>query len=315
MKKALSWLLLGSMLAAVAGCRAAQRQPTGPVAPPPVPYQVKPAAPPPVAPGAFPVAPASPYPAAPPSTFFPTVPPAPPSPGGNPVPLAPVPPPAPAPGGGDLPPAARVEYRWQPSESKVQLGGPEPITGQGGTGDAKLYPPENGENNTSEPPLVKIQSATALPVGIPQFALARDHVSAGLRPSLDDGLDWLKAKGYRMVLHVRRPGEEDNADRKQVEKRGLKYVALEVSPQTLTKMTVDEFNRIVRDVSGQPLFVYDRDGSLAGALWYLHFRTVEQFADDVARIRARGLGFREDQDGPHRDMWLAVQKYLNDNER
>ena len=37
--------------------------------------------------------------------------------------------------------------------------------------------------------------------------------------------------------------------------------------------------------------------------------------DDAARIRAAGLGLREDRDGAFRDMWLAVQKYLSENTR
>ncbi len=78
----------------------------------------------------------------------------------------------------------------------------------------------------------------------------------------------------------------------------------------MTKAIVDEFNRLVRDVVSQPVFFYDRDGSLAGGLWYLYFRSVEQFSDDVARFRAGSLGLREDREGPHRDMWLAIQNYL-----
>ena len=34
-----------------------------------------------------------------------------------------------------------------------------------------------------------------------------------------------------------------------------------------------------------------RDGTLAGALWYLHFRTARQLPDDAARVRA-GAGAR-----------------------
>ena len=61
-----------------------------------------------------------------------------------------------------------------------------------------------------------------------------------------DGLDWLQTNGYRTVLHLRQPGEDDSADRRQIEKRGLKYLSLELSPQTLTQGVLDEFNRLVR---------------------------------------------------------------------
>ena len=63
---------------------------------------------------------------------------------------------------------------------------------------------------------------------------SEDRVASGLRPLLDGGLDWLQANGYRTVLHLRQPGEDDTADRKQVEKRGMKYLSMEVSPETLT---------------------------------------------------------------------------------
>jgi protein tyrosine phosphatase (PTP) superfamily phosphohydrolase (DUF442 family) len=207
---------------------------------------------------------------------------------------------------------AQVENRWQPIDNGIKLG--TPIAINENKAEPRLYPPEKtAEKNpekTAEPPLNA--AATTLPVGIPQFAMAMDNVATGLRPSLDEGLDWLKARGYRTVVFIRLPGENDEPDRKQVEKRGIKYVTLEVSPRTLTKETTQAFNRLVRDVPGQPIFIYDRDGSLAGGLWYLYFRTAEEFSDDVARIRAGSLGLREDRDGNHRDMWLAVQKFLNE---
>jgi protein tyrosine phosphatase (PTP) superfamily phosphohydrolase (DUF442 family) len=153
-----------------------------------------------------------------------------------------------------------------------------------------------------------------LPVGIPQFATAKERVTNGLRPQLD-GLDWLQANGYRTVLHIRPPGEDDTADRRQVEKRGLRYVSIELSPQTLTRTVADEFNRIVGDASGHPLFVYDREGMLAGGLWYLHFRIVDGLSDEAARTRAAGLGLREDLNGTHRTMWLAIQKLLSEQGR
>jgi protein tyrosine phosphatase (PTP) superfamily phosphohydrolase (DUF442 family) len=151
-----------------------------------------------------------------------------------------------------------------------------------------------------------------LPVGIPQFSMPGKQVAAGLRPISVDGLDWLASNGYRTVVHVRRPGQDDSSDRSQFEKRGLRYLSLEVSPETLSREVVEGFNKAVNDAGNLPIFVYDKDGILAGGLWYLHFRLSEGAGDEDARARASRLGLRPDQEGEGKRMWLAVQKYLSE---
>ena len=175
----------------------------------------------------------------------------------------------------------------------------------------KLLPPEFGSSSAPATPPVTAPAATpTLPVGIMDFVAAiPDRVAGGRKPALD-GLDWLKANGYKSTVLLRRPGESDAADRKQIEARGLTFQSIEVSPQTLTAKTVDDFARLVGDSATQPLFVYDADGSLSGGLWYLYFRRVEKLSDEAARLRAIRLGLKEGADGPHRDMWLAVQKMM-----
>ena len=234
----------------------------------------------------------------------------------------PPPPPTP-PGGASISP--KYEPNWQPAEARSDIAKgtpaiPDPLLG--GTGP-KLYPPEVDQKSTSEPPLIDEKTKprsppakspkTAFPAGIAQFSKAVPGVWNGLRPSPEDGLDWLAAREFRTVLHLRAPGDSDGADRKQVEKLGMTYLSIEVSPQTLTREKIDEFSKIVRDVARQPAFVYDQDGSIAGALWYLYFRKVDGHDDEVARIRARDLGLRENREGASLLMWLAVQRYLETN--
>ena len=127
-----------------------------------------------------------------------------------------------------------------------------------------------------------------------------------------DGLDWLAANGYKTVLHLRAPGEDDVTDRRQFEARGLKYFSLEV-PIPLTREVVEEFNHMIGEVGNQPLFVYDRDGILAGGLWYLHFRIADGASDEDARANAARLGLKEDQSAEAKRMWLAIQQYLGGN--
>jgi hypothetical protein len=202
-------------------------------------------------------------------------------------------------------------YYWQPAEnSGVRLSPPVVDSEE---------PPRLRDDRlpripkVPEKPRVREEpdGSPKLPVGIPQFAVARDQIAAGLKPSIE-GLDWLQEHGYRTVLHVRLPGEDDVGDRKQVTKRGMKYVSLEVSPVTLAPAVLAEFGRLIKDNSAHPLFVYDKDGMLAGGLWYLYFRTVENEADETARIKANRLGLSEDTQGDHKAMWLAIQKYLSE---
>ncbi len=183
------------------------------------------------------------------------------------------------------PPAERAEWRPGPGPG-VRLDVPRPET------------PEGERAGTPQ-----------LPVGIPRFAVVKPRVASGQKPLLD-GLDWLRDNGYKTVVHVRAPGEDDSADRTQVEKRGLRYVSLELSPQTLTREAVEQFNFLVTDAASQPLFVYDRDGVLAGALWYLHFRIVDGAADQEAIDKAARLGFRDDGTNNYKLMLLAVQNFL-----
>ncbi len=166
---------------------------------------------------------------------------------------------------------------------------------------------------TPEPPMARDDSKASpdLPVDIPQYATIKASVAGGQEP-FAEGIVWLKKHDYRSVLHIRAPGVDDDSVRKQYEQAGLRYGNLEVSPQTLTKEIVDQFNRIVGDKDNLPLFVYDKDGTLVGPLWYLHFRTVEGFTDEKARGEAERLGFKPDRNESSTQMWLAVQKLLDE---
>lgn len=287
-------------------------------------------APVPAAPGMLGPQPARPIP--PPGSIpagpFPTVPPG----QAYPIPAAPAPA-APTPSGpgvtDGLPPAApppalppsapspSPSYRppadqWTPAQPPPARSGvrtPEPPS----RNPVLLYPPEIGVDRDKGEAVPPVQtpppSSGSLPAGIPGFAMVGKEVATGLRPSLDGGLDWLQQKSYRVVLHLRAPGQDDAADRRQVEKRGMKYLSVEVAPTTLTRKFLEDFVRVVQDPGYRPLFVYDGDGSLAGPLWYAYFRLGENASDDLARIRAAGLGLREDQ---QRDLFAAVRRLADE---
>lgn len=202
------------------------------------------------------------------------------------------------------------ELPTAPRDPRVRLLVPEtPPDGQGGgTG---LVP---GSGESARPPMQpSSEEPPALNADVPGFTVVKPQVASGQKP-FADGLNWLKEKGYRTVLHVRPPGEDDTAARRQFEAKGFRYLSLDVSPQTLTPEVVDRFNRTVTDSTNLPLYVYDRDASLVGGLWFLHFRIIDGLTNEKATAEAARLGLNPDADtGPHREMWLAVQKYLQVN--
>jgi hypothetical protein len=172
--------------------------------------------------------------------------------------------------------------------------------------------------DTREPPVASVprkptpapvEDREVPPIELPGFATALPGVASGIKP-FPDGLTWLKARGYKTVLHLRLPGEDNSAARRQVEMKGLRYETLEVSPARLTLELANQFSSIVTDPSRQPLFVYDKDGSLAGGLWYLHFRRLPGVSAEKAVAEATRLGLKKDEDDAHRVMWLAIQKLL-----
>jgi protein tyrosine phosphatase (PTP) superfamily phosphohydrolase (DUF442 family) len=155
-----------------------------------------------------------------------------------------------------------------------------------------------------------VQQPPALPVDIPQFAQVNDKVASGHKP-LPEGLTWLRDRGFKSALHLKAPGEDDAAARRQFEAKGLRYVSLEVSPEAIKQGVGTDFSAILKDAARQPLFVYDRDGSLAGPLWFLHFRLTEGLNREKALEELSRLGFKPDEDGPQRELWLAVQQQLS----
>jgi hypothetical protein len=195
-------------------------------------------------------------------------------------------------------------------DSQVRLALPEATPIQSGQQGVRLYPPRVSDSGVQQAGVEDRTGTPALP-NIPQFLIIKEKVANGLKPT-QEGVDWLNVYGYRTVLYLRAPGKDDSADRKMIEATGsLKYLSLEVAPDSL-KDAFEQFNKIVGDASNRPLYVYDSDGVLSGALWYLHLRLVDNLSDDRARQEAARIGLKEDGVGEQVTMWLAVQKLLRD---
>jgi protein tyrosine phosphatase (PTP) superfamily phosphohydrolase (DUF442 family) len=239
-----------------------------------------------------------------------------------------VPAPSPQPSGGLPPPdplfGAPREGNFRPTPPPAngrpapEILLPDPLPGSGSSrSQSPARPPASGilgapvapvapRGQTAEPPLAK-GNAAAPAAALPGFARVKDGVSSGRKPTLD-GFDTLKRAGYKTVLYLHPAGADVAATRDVAQNKGLSFVAIEVTPERLAE-ALDQFNTVVGDRRARPVYVADDTGVRAGALWYLHFRTVELQHDDAARIKARALGLNEQ--GPEAtEFLLAVQRYL-----
>lgn len=112
-----------------------------------------------------------------------------------------------------------------------------------------------------------------------------------------------------MIVFLHLPGETVDADRQQVEKRNMAFVPIEINSRDLDRNAVDRFLNVQRDPAAGKVFVYDLDGSIAGAMWYLSYRVIDQDSEEIARIKAGSLGQGDTRDSA-REMWQAVRRYL-----
>ena len=215
---------------------------------------------------------------------------------------------------GTLPPAA-------PPRAAPSLGGPpqpevltpDPIPGVGPRG--QVTPGANpllgapiqlsgGQTSVSSSP----DRPVATPVGgLAGYTKVKDGVASGRKPALD-GFDALKRLGYRTVVYLHAPGADLSATKLVTEQRGLTFVAILTTPDTLPA-ALESFNKVVGDRSAAPVYVADDTGIRAGALWYLHFLTADLQSAEVAKIRARSLGLTEDGEDA-KSLWVAVQQHL-----
>lgn len=222
-----------------------------------------------------------------------------------PIPRGAAPAPAPPPSGELLLPQNpnRAEYpRIVPPRRGTTLRDPDYVEKPRAVeGRARVEESDKGPSTSKRPQVAED------PPGLPDFTRVKDGVAAGRRPDLA-GLDWLKTKGYRTVVYLRQPDEDDTTDRRQVEKRELKYVSLTVAPETLTQQWVDEFNKLVGETGSRPLYVYG-DPAVTGPVWYLHLRTAEFLTHDEARVRAGRLGKLDESS----DWFKAIQKIVPTN--
>jgi hypothetical protein len=155
---------------------------------------------------------------------------------------------------------------------------------------------------TAEPP-----KARSLGSGLPGYTRVKDGLYAGRKPAIE-GYDSLKGAGFRTVIYLHWTGADVAAVKDLAATRDLHFIAIETTPETLAEAS-KQFDRVAGDRVTRPAYVFADDNLRAGAIWYLHFRTVDAADPDVARLKAKPLGLHEQ--GPEGQAFaIAIQRVL-----
>lgn len=181
---------------------------------------------------------------------------------------------------------------------------PDPLPGGKSSRPAQpgvsfLQPPVKA---TTEPPRAANTNAA-----LPTYVKVKEGLYAGGKPTLD-GFDALKKAGFRAVIYLHASGANVNAVKDMASTRGLQFIAIETTPETLADAS-KEFDRAATDRLNRPAYVFGDDATRAGAVWYLHFRNVDTQDNDVARLRAKPLGLNE-QSEEGKAFAVAIQRVL-----
>ena len=168
-------------------------------------------------------------------------------------------------------------------------------------GAPPAFPPAG---RSPEPPLsVRPAPRPEASAELPGFSQLKPGVAAGLRPT-SQGFGDLKRDGFRTVVFLHAPGADTSKEQGMTEKEGLTFVAIESSPTNLSD-ALAKVNARVADVAQHPMYVF-ADDARGGAVWYLHFRTVDGATDDAAKVRANRLGLSATDTA----FWIEIQKLL-----
>jgi protein tyrosine phosphatase (PTP) superfamily phosphohydrolase (DUF442 family) len=218
--------------------------------------------------------------------------------------------PAPGPGAAIPPVGPDLRNYPPPARPAPEVLFPDPLPG---SGSSRSTPPGSATPNFLGGPVKPTAEPPASPRGsdaspkLPGYVKVKEGLASGRKPTLD-GFDALKQAGFRTVLYLHPAGADLSAVKEVAAKRSLAFVAIEATPEKLAT-AIEQFNATVADTARHPVYVFDDDGVRAGAIWYLHFRTADSLGDDVARVRARPLGFTEEGDEA-KAFALATQRYL-----
>lgn len=124
-----------------------------------------------------------------------------------------------------------------------------------------------------------------------------DQITIGAQPT-EEQLRQLKEQGFRSVVNLRTPDEEDQplspaAEGEQVRGLGMEYRHIPVSLREMGPALVDRFREEATQLPG-PVYVHCASGKRAGAFGMMHAAVQAGWSGDETLRKADELGFQCD---------------------
>ncbi len=185
-----------------------------------------------------------------------------------------------------------------PTEAKASGAAPDDHTTRRDPGGAEAHLPLAVASDPVP------ETASAAGIGIARFSSVNLNLAGGSLPSAA-GLTWLAEKGYRTLVDLRNAPEVSPSFIASVANRGLRYVALPTTLETIDAAHVARFLFEIESAEARPLFFFDSDGSRPGALWYIRRLMVDKVDPQIARREAEELGLVD------KTAWLATTRYVD----
>jgi uncharacterized protein (TIGR01244 family) len=127
------------------------------------------------------------------------------------------------------------------------------------------------------------------PARIPAYTLVRPDLATGGQPD-PEALAQLGALGFRTVVNLRTEKEGAAEERGVVERQGLGYVNVPVTPESFSLADVEAVEKVLGDPSSGPVLLHCASSNRVGAVWAaIQARKGKGFEDALADGRAAGL--------------------------
>lgn len=107
---------------------------------------------------------------------------------------------------------------------------------------------------------------TVAPTLIPYYQLVRPDVATAGQPS-EEALLRLRDLGFTVVIDLREPEEGTAAERAVVEKAGLRYVSVPVTPKTFSRADAAKVAAILDEKGRGPVLLHCGTANRVGGLW------------------------------------------------